>query len=186
MIPVMSRCEVTMKSISMVGQWDVPGHLLPLIHLTITLTAYNMGVYIYTLHVCIIFLYMSHTHTQTHTHNTHLRLCIHHFSAKKKPGHPIPEQSSYWGTCSDEPMTNSSAQSRGPGIRPVDESHFRDTKIPTGSISSLKRAKSIAISRLMFLHISKRQWKDQHILQEVVSHHLISQNPGEALVFTPN
>ena len=47
------------------------------------------------------------------------------FLSEKKPGHPIPEQSSYRGTCSDEPMTNSSAQSRGPGIRPVDESNFR-------------------------------------------------------------
>ena len=69
MIPVMSRCEVTMKSISMVGQWDVPGHLLPLIHLTITLTAYNMGVYIYIHTTCMyhISVYVTHTHTDTHT-----------------------------------------------------------------------------------------------------------------------
>lgn len=180
MIPVMSRYEVTMKSISMVGQWDVPGHLLPLIHLTITLTAYNMGVYIY-----IHTTYMYHISVYV-THTIRIYACVYIISQRKKPGHPIPEQSSYRGTCSDEPMTNSSAQSRGPGIRPVDESNFRDTKIPTGLISSLKRAKSIAISRPMFFHISKRQWKDQHILQEVVSHHLISQKPGEALVFTPN
>lgn len=77
MIPVMSRYEVTMKSISMVGQWDVPGHLLPLIHLTITLTAYNMGVYIYTHYIYVSYFCICHTH------NTHLRLCIHHFSAKK-------------------------------------------------------------------------------------------------------
>ena len=82
MIPVMSRCEVTMKSISMVGQWDVPGHLLPLIHLTITLTAYNMGVYIYTLHVCIIFLYMSHTHR--HTHTIRIYACVYIISQRKK------------------------------------------------------------------------------------------------------